>query len=104
MSIFSCHIRMLAMNRRTIPLFLILAALDILSLCSCACVNAPGTQATVPAAPPVVSPVATPGTENVNTTGLVPPPRVICNCPMEPVVSVTVPPTATPDDGLCHCQ
>jgi len=99
-----CHIRMILMNRRAIPLFLIFTALVILSLCACGCVNAPGTQATMPTAPPVVSPAVTPGTENANTTGLVSPPRVICNCPMEPVVSVTVPPTATPDDGLCHCQ
>ena len=27
----------------------------------------------------------------------------ICNCPMIPVQSVTTIPTATPDDGLCHC-
>jgi hypothetical protein len=33
----------------------------------------------------------------------VPPPAMICNCPMEPVVSVTLTPTATPDGGPCHC-
>jgi hypothetical protein len=27
----------------------------------------------------------------------------ICHCPMMPVQSVTTIPTATPDDGLCHC-
>ena len=27
----------------------------------------------------------------------------ICHCPMEPVRSITITPTATPDDGLCHC-
>ncbi|MFZ0675138.1 MAG: hypothetical protein ACLPF1_09915 [Methanoregula sp.] len=91
------------MNLRTTPHFLILAALVMLSLCTCACVNTPGAQATVPTAPPVVSPAVTPGTENTNTTGLVPPPRIICNCPMEPVVSVTLTPIATPDNGLCYC-
>ena len=27
----------------------------------------------------------------------------ICNCPMEPARSIAIIPTATPDDGLCHC-
>ena len=27
----------------------------------------------------------------------------ICHCPMEPARSITITPTATPDDGLCHC-
>jgi hypothetical protein len=28
----------------------------------------------------------------------------VCHCPMMPVQSVTTIPTATPDDGLCHCS
>jgi len=31
------------------------------------------------------------------------PPNRVCHCPMMPVQSVTTIPTATPDDGLCHC-
>jgi hypothetical protein len=91
------------MPRRTRLLFLIIVVLAVLLLCACACVNAPGTQVPPPASPPVVSPTASPAPGNANTTGVVPPPRIICNCPMEPVVSVTIPPTPTPDDGLCHC-
>jgi|GEM_PF-2452470 len=40
-----------------------------------------------------------------NTPGSSPAPsRRICNCPMEPVVSIATTPRVTPDDGLCHCQ
>ncbi len=31
------------------------------------------------------------------------PPRIICNCPMEPAGSLAVAPAPTTDDGLCHC-
>jgi len=92
------------MNRKTITPVLLLAALILFSLCTCACVNAPVPQVPVPTVPPVVSPTVTPGAANVSTTGgTVPPPAMICNCPMEPVVSVTLTPTATPDGGPCHC-
>jgi hypothetical protein len=59
-----------------------------------------------PGSPAVIPPPHTTGTpvdNNASIVRVIPPPRVICNCPMEPVVSRTVAPTPTPDDGLCHC-
>ena len=32
------------------------------------------------------------------------PPRLICHCPMKPAGQPSAVPTATPDDGLCHCS
>jgi hypothetical protein len=89
--------------RQKMTIALISAVLVILCLLTSACVSAPvSTQ--VP--PPVSLPVLTPATltaDNVSTIQVIPPPRVICNCPMEPAGSLTAAPTPTPDDGLCHC-
>jgi hypothetical protein len=31
------------------------------------------------------------------------PPVIICNCPMEPAVSLAVTPPAPRNDSICHC-
>ena len=97
MSLCSCHIRMIPMNlRNDTPLPDSRRLGYALAVRTCACVNTPGAQATVPTAPPGGKPRGHPRyKKNTNTTGLVPPPRIICNCPMEPVVSVTLTPIAT---------
>jgi hypothetical protein len=78
-------------------------ALLLIALLAGACVSAPGPKAVPLPTTPTVVPVVTLEAGNESTVHVVPPPELICHCPMEPVVSVTVARTATPDDGLCHC-
>ncbi|MGP8256229.1 MAG: hypothetical protein ACLQMU_11210 [Methanoregula sp.] len=92
---------------------LLSAAMIILCLLTSACMStgsSQGNQKALPpdpsTNPPVTPPVQTtetPVADNVTTVHAIPPPAIICNCPMEPVGPVTVSPTPTPDNGLCHC-
>jgi len=104
------------MNRKTIVITSLLAVLVIIFLLASACTSAPVPQHTQtvippPLTPPVtlpvrpsVSPAGTLVVANDSTVqGIVPPPAIICNCPMEPAESPTVTPAPVPDDGLCHC-
>jgi len=78
---------------------LIPAVVIVLCLLASACVNAPApAQAPPPARTPANLTV-----ENISGIQVIPPPGGVCNCPMEPAELLTVPPTPTPDDGLCHC-
>ena len=99
------------MHRKKTMIVLVLAAMVIFCLLTSACVSAPTTQDVkkelpqVPSiTPPGITPLPTLETPAADNSSTIPPPaHIICNCPMEPVVSVTLTPTTTPDDGLCHC-
>jgi hypothetical protein len=81
----------------------------ILSLLTSACVSTPLSQgiknelSPIPSITPQVKTQETPEANNVSPVQVIPPHQIICNCPMEPVESLTFAPTPTPDDGLCHC-
>jgi hypothetical protein len=75
----------------------------IFALFACACVSAPAQTTVLPPLSPTVGPNVTTDTGNGSTLSLLTPPALICNCPMEPAGTPTVVPTATPDDGRCHC-
>ncbi|MGA2698937.1 MAG: hypothetical protein ABSE74_04770 [Methanoregula sp.] len=79
------------------------AVLVLIALLASACMSAPGPKVVPPPGTPTVMPIVTLDAGNESTVHAIPPPKIICHCPMEPVVSVTVTRTATPDDGLCHC-
>ncbi|MGA2162537.1 MAG: hypothetical protein ABSG28_10155 [Methanoregula sp.] len=91
------------MNRKTIPLSLLFAALVVVALFASACMSAPATKEISQPVTPPVSPTETPAAGNDSTVHATIPPAIICNCPMEPVVPVTVTPVAYPDDSRCHC-
>ncbi|MGB8220499.1 MAG: hypothetical protein WCE46_08975 [Methanoregula sp.] len=91
------------MNKTPLMAASLFAVLVLITLLASACVSAPGPKAVPPPATPLISPTVTPGEGNESTVPTIPQPKIICNCPMEPFVSVTVTRTATPDDGLCHC-
>ena len=90
------------LNKTPLVAGLLLAALVMIALLASACVSAPGPTGVSPVTQPV-SPTPTLYAGNGSTISAISPTGIICNCPMEPVVSVTVTPTATPNDGLCHC-
>ena len=89
------------------------AVMIILCLLTSACMSTGSSQSIQKALPPgpsinlpVTTPVQTTGTpiaDNVTTVHAIPPPRIICHCPMEPVESQAATPAPTPNDGLCHC-
>jgi hypothetical protein len=89
------------------------AVMIILCLLTSACISngsSLGIKKALPPGPsinpPVIPPVQTTGTpkeNNVTPVQATPPPRIICNCPMEPVESQAATPAPTLDDGLCHC-
>lgn len=79
------------------------AVLVLIALLLSACVSAQGPKVVPPPVTPTVMPIVTLDAGNESTVAAIPPLKIICNCPMEPVVSVTVTRTAPPDDGLCHC-
>jgi ABC-type uncharacterized transport system auxiliary subunit len=93
----------MSMNKTPFMAAAFFAVLVLIALLAGGCVSAPGPKAVPLLTTPTVVPVVTLEAGNESTVHVVPPPERICHCPMEPVVSVTVTRTATPDDGLCHC-
>lgn len=101
------------MRQKKTIIMVLSAVMIILFLLTSACMSTGSSQDIKKALPPVPSltppaslPVPTtgaPSADNVTTVHAIPPKRIICHCPMEPVESRAATPAPTPDDGLCHC-
>ena len=99
-------------NQKNMVIASLFAVLVIISLLASACLSTQAPQHTQTVIPPPVTPPVRPSVSPAGTLlaandstvrVIIPPPAVICNCPMEPAVSPTSIPAKLPDTGVCHC-
>lgn len=101
LEVLSENSKVISMNLKILGSYLLFVTLILFFLCLCGCLIT--SQPGQPQPHLTVSPGITPTASNENATAPVPRPSIICNCPMEPVVSTTVTPLSSLGDGSCHC-